>query len=267
MTQFTGLSWINFAQDAVITAGSEEATLAASNVATDQGSPEYAWQTLNGDLTAADGATLTIKPTTLQQTWRGIVLAGTNLTAGATLTFTLKNYASPSDTTVATSSASGPPMAFRQVCHVLSADTVADYLVISIDDAANPDGHVNVPLVHCGGLWLPEYGRTSKSSFSSANRLDRFVTLGGQEFNDARWEQRVIGIDLDAIAAATEHWPSLAAMERIARLGRNVLAIPDIASATINQEAVLGTMTVTPKTYGMRTADRLVASITVTERL
>lgn len=267
MTGVTGLSWMNYAWDATITAGSEEASLPGSNVATDQGAAEYAWQTLAGDVTEGDGATLTIKPVTLQQTWRVVVLARTNLTAGATVSVKLYNYGSPSDALVLTALASGPPAGVGQVCVVLAADTVADYLVIAISDAANPDGHINVPLVHCGALFRPEYGRTAGSAFDDQSRTDQFITIGGQEFLDPRWERRVASLVLDAIAGASEHWQQLAPLARQGRAGRNVLAIPDIASTRINEEAVLGTVRLSQRTFGMRTAERLTVTITVSERV
>ena len=264
MTGVTALSWVNYAHDATITASSQVAGLEGSNVATDQGSEADAWQTADGVVTAA---TLTIAPATLQQAWRVFALARTNLTAGATVTITLLNYGSPSPVTVTTRVLSGPPNGRGQVVTVLSQVYTADYATIRIDDAANPDNHLSVGLVHCGALWIPEYGRTQQSSFEREERTDENVTIGGQEYPEHRWQRRVANLVFDATDATSELWQYLDGLDRTARTRRNILVIPDYTSVAIAYEAILGTLRVSAATYAMRTASRVSWSGRVTERL
>lgn len=264
MTGVTGLSWVNYAHDAVITASSEVSGLEAANVATDQGSEADSWQTVDGIVA---GAVLTIKPTTLQQPWRVVAMARTNLTAGATVTITLLTNASPSPVVVATRQVSGPPNGRGQVVVVFDQAYTADYVTVQIDDLANPSAHLRVGLVHCGSLWLPEYGRTAQSSYGREERTDEATTIGGQEYPEHRWQRRVASLAFDASNATTELWQYIDALDRTARARRNVLVIPDWTSAAVNYEAILGTLRVSDATYSMRTAARVSWTGRVTERL
>lgn len=265
----TALGYKNYAKDAVITAYSTAATgLGVENVANDQGAAQYAWQTTSGIITAAAGAKIKIVPATPAQSWRCAGVFRTNLTPGATVTFSWYNVGSPSPTLVTSAARSGPPASYRQVIAILSADITADYLEIGFDDASNPDGFINIPLVYCGPLWLPAYGRTFRSAFGRQDRTERMATIGGQTFVTHRWQQRWLSLDFDAARASDEVWGYAMEIDRLARLGGNILAIPDVSSSNLQYEAVFGEMfTSDQMTYGMRTAQHVSWSARVTERL
>lgn len=268
MTGVTGISYENFVLDAVLTAGSQESSLPVANIATPLGAPDTdAWQTADGVLTTAGGAIVTVKPPTLRRTWRVAAVARTNLTPGASVTFTWKNIASPSDTTVSSVTKGGPFYGVGQVVAILPSDVTADYLTVSFDDPNNPDNHINVPLVWAGALWLPEYGRTSQSGYDAQMRVDQIETMAGQERTEARWRRRVLNLAFDALSTASELWSRLNLVDLVSFDGGNVLAIPDISSTNLNYEAVLGLARVSQRTHSLGTTQRIAASVQITERL
>lgn len=267
----TAIGYENYVQDAVIAANSVDDTavgLDPDQVANDQGSPQYAWQTAAGGLTLATGALITITPNTPAQTWRAVGLFRSNLTPAASVNIALWNDNNGSPTAVYSTTVAGPASSYQQVVHILPSDTTADFLQIYVEDAGNPDNHINVPLVYGGPLWIPEYGRTFRSTFGRIDRTDQQQTLGGQEFPAHRWAKRTITLDFDSTSASTELWQDAMEIDRIARLGGNILAIPNIESTNVTYEAVFGQMrTSDQKTYGLRTVARIAWNATVTERI
>lgn len=80
------IGWTNKITAAVaLTAGSAAASLPATNLQNDSGSPASAWQTAGGVVTAAAGATLLVDSGSPATAWRAFLLARTNLTSAATL--------------------------------------------------------------------------------------------------------------------------------------------------------------------------------------
>ena len=267
----TAIGYQNYAKDAVIAANSVDDTatgLDPDQVANDQGSPQYAWQTAAGGLTLATGAFLSIKPRTPAQSWRAVALAGTNLTPQSTVNIALWNDNNGSPVAVYGTTVAGPPRSYRQVVHVLPSNTTADFLQIYVNDPGNADNFINVPLVYCGPLWIPQYGRTYQSTFGRVDRTDQQQTQGGQEFPSHRWQKRYVALTFDSTSASTELWQDAMEIDRIARLGGNVLAIPNIDSTDINYEAVFGQLRTSDQmTYGLRTAARVAWNARITERL
>jgi len=267
----TAIGYENHVKDAVIAANSVDDTatgLDPDQVANDQGSPQYAWQTAAGGVTLATGALINITPRTPAQTWRAAGLFGTNLTPEASVTFGWWNENNGSPVAVAVKVVNGPASSYGQVLAILSADITADFLQIFVEDAANPDNFINVPLVYAGPLWIPEYGRSFRSSFGRIDRTDQQQTQGGQEFPLPRWQKRYIFLDFDATSVSTELWQDAMEIDRIARLGGNILAIPDIDATDVAYAAVFGQMKTSDQmSYGMRTAARVSWNARVTERL
>lgn len=267
----TAFGFENYAKDAVIAANSVADTaigLDPDQVANDQGSPQYAWQTAAGGLTLATGALIKITPTTPAQTWRYASLHRTNLTPVAQVTFQWWNENGGSPVLITATTVDGPVSGYQQVVSILPADITADFLQIYIEDASNPDNHINVPLASSGPLWIPEYGRTFRSTFGRTSRTDQQQTQGGQEFPMARWQKRVIRLDFDSTSTSTELWQYAMEIDRLARAGGNILAIPDIDSANVNYEAVFGQLRTSDQmTYGMKTAARIAWNAEITERL
>ncbi|MGE4044455.1 MAG: hypothetical protein AB7F35_06355 [Acetobacteraceae bacterium] len=258
----------NLVLDATITANSEATGLDADNVANDWGSAQYAWQTVAGVVTEADGALIRIEPTTPAQTWRALGIFRSNLTSDATVNFTLWNDNGGSPSVVWTDSVSGPPAGYGQVVVVLDADTTADFLQIWVDDEDNPDGFINIPLIYAGPLWIPTWGEGLRSQFGRRNRTDTRQSIGGTEYVNHRWMQRWRALGFDATKSDTEVWQYAMELDALARLGGNVLAIPNITSADINYEAVFGMMAPPDAmTFGLGTKTLVSWTATVSERL
>jgi hypothetical protein len=267
----TAFGYQNYAKDAVIYALSVDDTavgLDPDQVANDQGSPQYAWQTKDGGLTLATGAFIRIRPNTQQQTWRAVCIARSNITASAQINIGLWNDYNGPPTAVYNANVNGPPAGYQQIVHVLPSNITADFLQIYVEDAGNPDNHINVPLIYCGPLWIPEYGRTFRSTFGRTDRTDQQQTQGGQEFPMHRWQKRFVTVDFDSTSTATEVWQYAMEIDRIARLGGNILAIPNIDSADINYEAVFGQLSTSDQmNYGLRTAARVAWNARILERI
>jgi hypothetical protein len=229
----------NLVKTGALTAASSAVNMGIANLQIDSGAPSQAWQTVGGILTAAAGANFRITPT--RQLWRLFGLFRTNLTQGATITFNL--YINPS-TLVWSGTVTGPVPGYGQVVAVAPADTLADYCVVNITDTGNPDGFINIPLCYAGPAWIPELGQTWNSTFGRDAVVDEMISRGGQEYPTYRYQQRRWETDFDAISRS-ELWASAQELDRVSRLGGNILFVPDRASSTISQEAVFGRVAVT----------------------
>lgn len=264
----TAIGYENYVQDAVIVANSTATGLDPEQIANDQGSPQYAWQTAAGAVTLALGALLKITPRNPAQTWRAAGLFRSNLTPAATVNFTWWNENSGSPVSVLSQTVNGPASSYGQVVCILTANITADFLQIYVEDAANPDNHINVPLVFAGPLWIPEYGRGFRSSFGRIDRTDQQQTQGGQEFPLPRWQKRYVSLEFDATSVSSELWQDAMEIDRIARLGGNILAIPDITASDLAYAPVFGQLKTSDEmSYGMRTAARVAWNARVTERI
>jgi hypothetical protein len=257
------IGWNNLALSATITAGS--AALPAQNVRGPHGSPSTAWQTAAGVVTSGAGATLTVTPTTGAQIWRVMGVFGSNLTASATVTFELWNTTGP--TLVWSSALGGPVSGYRQVVAIPSADKVADYLKISIDDASNTDGFINIPLVFCGPSWSPQRNISYSSAPGREEQTLETISRGGQEYPVPLWQRRRWSVEFDSLANS-EVWTTLDPLLMTSRSGINVFFCPDSASSYLQQEAVFGRLkTFSDITYPYQAADRRRCQVQITERL
>ena len=122
---------------------------------------------------------------------------------------------------------------------VASASVSGRYCRVEINDAANPDGFINIPLAFAGPVWTPGVGADWQSTFGRDDRIDEVQSIGGQEFPIARWMRRHWALSLTAVAAA-EVWASVMPLDQAARRGGNILYAPDTASADIAAETVFG---------------------------
>lgn len=236
MSSNTVLGWTNLVKSAALTAGSAEVRFPIQNIQNDIGTASLGWQTTAGVITSGGGATCTITPLIAAQTWRVFVLAGTNLTPGASVTFAV--YNNPT-TLVYSVTVAGPAPGYRQVVVVAPVDKTADYCTVSITDADNPDGFINVPLVYAGPVWVPAVGINWQTTFGRDSQIDETRSRGGQEYPIPRWQQRRWEIAMDGIQDS-ELWTDAQELDRVSRFGGNVVFIPDITSTTIGNEAVFG---------------------------
>lgn len=261
MSSTTGaiLAWTNYAKTATITASS--AAMPASNVMNDQGGSASAWQTVNGVVSAV---TLSVAPTTTAQTWRVVGIFGTNLSAAASVTFAL--YNNPT-TLVASQVIAGPVGGSKQVVWVPTQNYTADWLKITITDASNPDGFLNVPLLFCGPAWCPAGSVGFNSSLGRDDNTAEVITRGGQEYPSLYWQRRRWNIELDSIRSS-ELWTQVDPLFRYSKAGSNVFFAPDRASANLASEAIFGRLkNGADITFPYQGADRRRWSASVTERL
>ena len=108
-----------------------------------------------------------------------------------------------------------PP--YGQVVVVLPSDTIGSDLTISINNSANPDGFINVPLAFGGPVWFPA-GAASSIERSAEIQIDETVTRGGQEYPVMRWQRRRWNIALDSVRGS-EVWADLDTLDAAARAG------------------------------------------------
>lgn len=260
MTAFLG--WTNYAKTATFIASSEEGSLPATNVANDIGSQSVGWQTTAGTVTSI---TLRVTPTTSAQTWRVMGVFGTNLTAAATVKFELWNTSGP--TLVYSSGNLSPIAGYQQVVAAATANKTADYMLITINDAANPDTFVNVPLVFGGPAWFPLGSVGFSSTVGRDAGVDEVVSRGGQEYPVFKWSRRRWNLTLDSMRAS-EVWSQGDALALYATAGSNILFAPDSASTYLQREAVFGRLKSTADvSFPYQGADRRRWSASVTERL
>jgi len=235
----TAIGINNLVKTGALTAGSSAVNMPVANLQTDAGASSMAWQTVAGIVTAAAGANFRITPT--KQLWRLFGLFRTNLTQGASVTFSL--YINPS-TLVWSGTVTGPVPGYGQVVAVAPADTLADYCIVNINDSTNPDGFINVPLAYAGPAFLPALGQTWNSTFGRDSVVDEMISRGGQEYPTYRYQQRRWEAVFDSLSRA-EVWTSIEELDRLSRLGGNVLFVPDYRSPVLAQETVFGRVTVT----------------------
>jgi len=261
--------WTNYASTGALSAGSNAANMSvASGWSSDQGSSSTAWQTVTGVVTSADGAYARIDAGAAV-TWRAFALARTNLTSAATVRWRVGSVADMSSGVIYDSGtvSAGIVAGIGQSVVVAATDQVARYCQVDINDAANPDSFINIPLAYAGPVWVPTVGADWQSSFGRDDRIDEVVTLGGQEFPIARWLRRHWSLALTAISAA-EVWASVMPLDQVARRSGNVIYIPDTASADIAAETVLGRLKPTSDlTYTASSTTMRSYRAQITERL
>lgn len=252
----------NLVKSGALQAGSAAPTMPITNLQTDSGASSMAWQTMSGVLTPDAGATFRVTPA--RQLWRLFGLFRTNISQGASVTFSL--FINPANL-VWSGTVTGPQPGYGQVVAVAPDDVYADYCVVDITDPANPDGFINVPLAYAGPGWIPRLGFTWNSTFGRDSTVDEMISRGGQEYPTYRFQQRRWEAAFDAISDS-ELWTEGQNLDRVSRYGGNVMFVPDLASPTIANEAVYGRVTVTADvSYIAGFADRHAWKFRIKERL
>lgn len=253
----------NLVKAATLTASSAATNFPVTNLQTsDQGAASEGWQSAAGVLSTV---VLTITPTVTAQTWRVVSIHRTNLTSAATVTFRLFN--NPSTLVGTALVLAGPIGGTGQVVGVFSQDRTADYATVEITDAANPDNHINGALACAGPAWMPATGFSFSDTFDRSSSLDETRARGGGEYPIFRYQQRLWNLELQGVRSS-EVWAQLDVMQRTARLGGNILVIPDVTSANLQYEAVFGRITnAQPVSFPYGAADRRAWRGTISERL
>jgi hypothetical protein len=240
MAGSTMLGYTNHWLTGVASSGSSTTGFTESNLQTDQCSPSTGWQTADGVVTSGGGATLRLDDAGLR--WQAFALVQTNLTSAATVRF--KAYLTSGPTLVYDSGAlAGPVAGYAQVVVAATQEFTADYLTIDIDDAANPDNHINIGGAFAGAVWQPTISAGWNTTYGSEVRQTKTVSRGGQQYRSLLSRSRFWKIELESIRDA-EAWTGLGELDRIASLGSNVLMIPNYTSSNIYYEAVYGPLDV-----------------------
>lgn len=230
----------------------------------DSGSPSVAWQTPAGVKTLATGALASVTPATGARVWGLLALFRTNLTAAASINFTLWNTSGP--TAVWTTTVAGPDAGYGQVV-VFPPNITADYVQFYIDDATNPDNFVNVPLVYFGPATSPIGPLAWGTTHGRDDGTDEQVSLGGQEYPNNHWQRRRWEISHDALRA-DEAWGFIDTLDRLGRRGGNILFVPDVTSSLVRRQATFGRLKATADiSYPYEAADRRAWRARITERL
>lgn len=239
----TAFGWLNQVKTAALSVGSAAANMGAGNLQIDQGSPDVGWQTASGVLTDAAGAWLLIDSGNSATVWRAFGLFRGNLSAAATVRWRVGSALSGGRITTASydsgTIAAGVLPGYLQSLVVAPADQVGRYCEVDINDSANPDAFINIPLAYAGPLFMPTVAASFSSTVGRTDQTDEVVTLGGQEFPMNRYVQRVWSVNLARITIA-ETWASVMELDRVCRAGGNVLFAPDVTSAHLAAEAVFG---------------------------
>lgn len=261
----TALGWVNLVLSATMSASSSVSNMAPGNLQSDQCSPSLGWQTGAGVVTVAGGASLRSDWSSAGSTVRAVALVNTNLTPSATVSIALYLAAGP--TLVASLSKAGPSPGYRQVIGIFPADQVCDYAIVGIDDPTNPDGHINIGGMFAGPLWIPATGADWNLALGRDSSITEVITRGGQERPQHLWDRRRWNFTLPGIRNS-EIWADMQEIDRISRLGNNVLFVPNTASTTLYQEAVYGRLAAAgDMTMPHHNTDRRSWSGKITERL
>jgi hypothetical protein len=233
----TLISWANFCKTGTITAGNSEPALGPTNLSLDQCSAATGWQTQNGVLTAAAGATLRITAPSQGSIWRVVGLFRTNLTPQSSMSVILWS----GTTSVWVGTMQGPQVGYGQSIVVMDQSYSGDYLTIGFNDPTNPDNHINIGGAFAGPAWFPQSGITWDSSYTSEDQQDASTSRGGSEYISLLYSRRVWNLALDAVRDS-EAGADLGELRRIAALGINILFIPSVLSGDVYREAVFGTV-------------------------
>lgn len=267
----TAFGWLNAVKSGALAVGAAAANMGAGGLQVDQGSADSAWQTPAGILASADGAWLLIDSGDTGSVWRGFGFFRSNLTANATRRWRVSDSLSGGQVTSSsydsgTANADVKP-GYLQSILIADADQTGRYAQLDINDAGNPDNFLNIPLAFAGPLFIPRVGASWSSNFGRADATDETQTRGGQEFPNNRYIARQAPCAMGGIKS-DEVWPGIMDLDRVGRLGGNVLYVLDTTSANINYEAVFGRMrNASPLSFPYTTTDARAWAATFTERL
>lgn len=194
--------------------------------------------------------------------YHGFGLFRHNLTPNATVTFTVYNGGSGA----LAGTALAPVAGYRQSVWVNTAPVSGTSLVISISDAGNPDGFLNIPLAYAGPLFQPARNMDYQSSAGRMDQTTVVTTRSGAEVVRNDYIRRTYDLSFSGIKDVEQ--TALWAIDLAGRQGNNLFFVPDPASLIINTQAIFGRLL--PQsglTYPLQNADARGYRATITERL
>ena len=233
-------------------------------------------------ITAQDGVSYVGVPAAAipnDDTWRFYSFSFTSKISGAIQLLFLNNVGAGSYS-IAGGSISGPvyydsttlPAGVRpglaQSVHVIpNTLTTGSTCRVEINDPSNPDGFINIPLMYAGPAWQPATNIAYDSTLGRDDQTDEVMSRGGAEFPSVQWTRRRWDVSMQGIRGS-ELWAQAMELDRFARTGRNVLFIPNPASADVNRETVYGrAKPLSDISFPFGNADRRAWRVRITERL
>jgi hypothetical protein len=231
------IGWQNNILQGTLNAGSAVASLPVANIATDQGSE--IWRTATGAVTNATGAWFTCDMGQAVS-WQAFGLFRANLTNAASIT--VKLGTSLNGTQVLNQTINGLVAGVQQIVYVHPTQLTARYLRIEVNDAGNPDNHVDVGLAYAGPVFIPEINFAYDAAFGRVHRTEETMSAGGQTFPRAYWQSRAWSLSWQTLRTE-EIWQHVAKIDRFARFGSNILVVPEPLSPFVQDEALFGRVT------------------------
>jgi hypothetical protein len=247
------IGYLNSVLLGAVTASASTGGLGPDQLQNDQGNPAQALQI------PGTSGTITVTWTGL---YHGFGLFRHNLTTAATVTFAVKSGAS----TVYSGTAIAPVAGYRQSVLVAATPVSGTSLVVTISDAGNPDGHLNIPLMFAGPLFQPARNMSFQSAPSRTQQTVKTLTRSGGTIIRTDWIKRAYDLNFSGIKEA--ELTAIASIDLAGRQGNNLFFVPDPASLTINMDALYGEFEPqTGITYPFQSADARGWRAMITERL
>lgn len=230
------LGWVNRIDAAILSTADEIATLPVSNVQHQHLSRK--WHT-----PAGVKATAFIVDLGPPAACAALALLGTNLTSSATL----RVRASDADGTGAAGEKLDTGITLAGVVPGYGAayrtwtSASARYWRIDISDLALPS-NIQVGRVFLGPAWQPSVNLELDWRVSVLDDSTVRYSYGRQMYSDARPKRRLLQFSLDFMSEH-EMYANAHALSMAAGITKDVLAIPDISSAHVSEQAVWGCLT------------------------
>jgi hypothetical protein len=199
---------------------------------------------------------------------RRVAVYAKQLTAGQTTALTSTGSTIDSASMVLDSGvvAGGVVPGFLQTVFV-AAEVTGQCCRVDISDPTNPDTFLNIPFLFVGPAWEPAMNVSPATTVGRDDMTIEVRSRGGQEYPTPMYQARRWELDFEGILNS-EVWTQVDVLDRAARLGGNILFIPDQASADINRETVYGRLR--PRadvSFFQRGPARRAWKATITERL
>ena len=231
-----------------------------ANLRDPRGAPSIAWQT---PAYTRDAFLTLNSPTPIA--WRLAALCRTNLTTAARLRVRVGALATVISAPAYDSGliSAGVAVGIGQALHVMPVAVSATTMNIYVDDAANPDLCLNIPLAYAGSMQDVAIGPSSDTGLNvrRADTTSRGGTVTTQPLSWARqWEVR-----LPFLRDADIAW--LDTLEAAAAVGRNVMFVPRETHARASSEAILGLLTPGRRGFLGSTGNNRSWSASINERI
>jgi hypothetical protein len=261
------IGYANAILTGTLAAGSEQAGLTVGNLQTPHGSAAFAWRTAAGVDTSAAGAWFTVDSGSTASAWRVFALARTNLTAAANVRWRVANTLSFGTGYDSGVISAGIVAGIGQSITAASSQVTGRYLRCDIDDGANPDAYISVPLAYAGPAWQPSINYSPESTYGTKRGQQVVRTRSGGTYITPLYTERAWTLAFGAVTAAELTAQAIPA-DLAAADGRNCLFVPDPTSAARQSDSVFGPLESTAD-FGFATLDgaRRTWRLRITERL